>query len=641
MFRSRRRVAPASVAGASVVAALLLSAAPSGAWTGVTATGAVDPAVVHGAVSPTAGWPLGGLGPVFPGGRSPSAGPRMPACPDPGQLVDHGGPVQTEPRIYVDFWDWTSDPDGERAYLIQFLSSIGGAPWLSTLSQYCASDDPRFEAQWRDVSARPPRHPSDAQIQAEGWLAARHFGIAAPSGSADLNVQVIVALPPGVFLPPADSEDCAYHERLGRARGDAGPFPVLTVLPYLPARPYGTQCGASSVNAGPTGGLDGVSITEGHELAESITDPEANAWFDDEHPPEELADMCEADDDYDIDAAGHTFAVQQLWSNAVGGCAVTASAPGPPTAVRAVGVDTHVDVSWSPPTSDGGTPVTAWAVTATPGASSCTESGHTSCALPGLANGTAYSVVVRAVNAAGTGPGSAEVSATPSSGQDCSSVGPYADLQRCHLSSAPLAGADLTGADLSGSDLVGADLHDTDLRDADLAGADLDDAMLTGTDLFGADLSGSTLAGAIVRQGNLSAVDLAGADLSRLRMQGVSSSGITGTPRLLPVDWSLVGGYLIGPGANLDAADLSFADLTGVDLTGADLSDADLISADVSDADLSGANLVGADVSDADLRGTDVSDTDLADLAGMLPYTFLCLSGTNTRHGWFTCDNGR
>ena len=61
----------------------------------------------------------------------------------------------------------------------------------------------------------------------------------------------------------------------------------------------------------------------------------------------------------------------------------------------------------------------------------------------------------------------------------------------------------------------------------------------------------------------------------------------------------------------------------------------------MSGADLSGANLVGADVSDADLRGADVSDTDLADLAGMLPYTFLCLSGTNTRHGWFTCDNGR
>ncbi|MGD0393497.1 MAG: pentapeptide repeat-containing protein [Acidimicrobiales bacterium] len=622
MFRPRRQVAVASVAGASVVGALLLVVSASVTPTRATAGGHVATAAARAEAPGATGVPLGGLDSVFPGDRPTVSNSRTDDCPDRGQLVDHGGPVQTEPRVYVDFWGWTSDPDGERPYLIEFLSSVGRTRWLSTLAQYCAGDDPRLGGQWSDPSDRPPRHPGDARIQQEGRAAARHFGITAPAGSDDQNVQIIVALPPGVILPSADSQDCAYHEQLG-IRG-AGRSPVLTVLPYLPVRPFGGQCGAFSVNAGAGGALDGVSITEGHELAESITDPEADGWFGDGDPRGEIADQCQSDEDYDIGADGHTFAVQELWSNAAGGCVVMAAPPGVPTDVRAVGVDNHIDVSWSPPVHGGGTPITAWTVTANPGMSSCTESGRDACTLPGLVDGTTYSVTVRAVNAAGMGVESEKVPATPSSNQNCRYVGPYADLQRCSLSSSAITGSDLTGADLAGADLRSADLSGADLRDADLAGADLSGATVTGTDLFGADLSGATLAGAILRDCNLSAVDLTGTDLSGSTMQDDSSSGITGTPRRLPVDWSLVEGYLVGPGADLDEADLSFADLTGADLTGADLTGADLISADVSHADLSGANLEGADVSDADLRGVDVSDADLADLAGVFPYEFLC-----------------
>src|ERR1700722_2242949 len=181
MFRPRRGVAAASVAGASVVGVLLLLVAPS-VDPGVGSGG--RPAVVAAQAAASeetgaalAGAPLTGLDSLFPAGRDSPAGSRPGACPDRGQLVDHVGPVQTRPRLYVDFWGWTSDPDGERPALVDFLSSIGDGRWLSTLSQYCAGDDPSLTGQWSNTADRPPRHPSDAEIQAEGRAAAGHFGV--------------------------------------------------------------------------------------------------------------------------------------------------------------------------------------------------------------------------------------------------------------------------------------------------------------------------------------------------------------------------------------------------------------------------------------------------------------------------------
>ncbi len=233
---------------------------------------------------------------------APARGPGTgnDACADPGPVADHGGPVETEPKVYVDFWGWRSDPAGERPYLLSFLSSVGGSPWLSTVKQYCASDDPRLAGYWNS-SGVPPLQPTNADIQAQGRVAVRHFAIGGLPASGAPNIQIVVALPPDASLPDADDEDCAYHERLENSDGAVSDHAfVLTALPYVPGSNFGPECGAFSVNARGRGALDGVSITEGHELVESITDPEGNAWHDDGHPTEEIADRCATQIDYDI-----------------------------------------------------------------------------------------------------------------------------------------------------------------------------------------------------------------------------------------------------------------------------------------------------------------------------------------------------
>jgi uncharacterized protein YjbI with pentapeptide repeats len=164
---------------------------------------------------------------------------------------------------------------------------------------------------------------------------------------------------------------------------------------------------------------------------------------------------------------------------------------------------------------------------------------------------------------------------------------------------ANLMGANLTGANLSGVDLVGANLKGADLSGANLAQADLS----------GATVEGATLDGTV----------LAGAKVSRL-----ASGSITGTPTSLPAEWTVVSGYLVGPGANLRGASLASTNLAGLNLDDVDLTYADLTkvrSGKITGVPslpgqwkLVGGYLVGptADLSRATLTGVDVGGVDFA-----------------------------
>ena len=191
---------------------------------------------------------------------------------------------------------------------------------------------------------------------------------------------------------------------------------------------------------------------------------------------------------------------------------------------------------------------------------------------------------------------------------------PNAYLQGCDLRSASLKGAILVGADLGGCDLRGADLRSAGLRFS-LFGdgktftlpdgtavsmvANLDGAKLAGANLSRA-LTGvvrgipdSLPAGWIAHQwpddaryssligpgANLTDADISGLDLSAVDLSGVSSVNLSGTPRALPLGWTLRGGMLLGPNVDLRASALAALDLNGVDLSGALIDGADLAGA--------------------------------------------------------------
>ena len=86
------------------------------------------------------------------------------------------------------------------------------------------------------------------------------------------------------------------------------------------------------------------------------------------------------------------------------------SPPAAPAGVSAAPGDTSAKLSWTAP-HDGGSPITGYVVTASPGGKTCATSTLT-CTVTGLTNGTAYTFVVSAANAAGTGPASAASNST-------------------------------------------------------------------------------------------------------------------------------------------------------------------------------------------------------------------------------------
>jgi Fibronectin type III domain len=86
------------------------------------------------------------------------------------------------------------------------------------------------------------------------------------------------------------------------------------------------------------------------------------------------------------------------------GTTITPDPPGTPTVTA--GTASSATVAWAAPAYNGGSPVTGYTVTASPGGQTCTTSGATSCTVTGLTNGTSYTFTVTAANSVGTGPSS-------------------------------------------------------------------------------------------------------------------------------------------------------------------------------------------------------------------------------------------
>jgi hypothetical protein len=239
-----------------------------------------------------------------------------------GDLAWQGGPVQYSPQVYILLWgpNWTgSDPGfGDTYWMFDSLGQSNDS-WSPTTSQYCDYYScPNFTGAvlagaWQD-SSTPPSSVSWSDLAAEANALVSYVGI---TDTAD--AQIVIMSQSGTCFSdgfagscgyPGSGNYCAWHSYNGTVS--------FTNLPYqLDAQGL---CGENWINPGSAGTYDGFSTVGGHEFAESVTDPQLNAWYD-PSDGSEIGDKCAwSYPNGDLYLTYGTFAMQSLWSNAAGGC---------------------------------------------------------------------------------------------------------------------------------------------------------------------------------------------------------------------------------------------------------------------------------------------------------------------------------
>lgn len=268
-------------------------------------------------------------------------------------------------KVYLVFWgsQWgtqgtntngyatfTGDPQSVAPDLQAFLKGLGtgGELWSGVMTQYCqgaaigattcTTAKPHvayptggaLAGLWEDTSVASPAQSTGHQLAVEAEHAAKHFGNTTTTLNRD--AQYVIVSPTGTN--PDNYQNlgfCAWHDYSGDSTLDGGgratgPLLAFTNLPYIPDA--GANCGAGFVNPG--NNLDGVTIVEGHEYAETITDQfPAGGWT--ANNGEENGDLCAwlttgLGRAQDITLTTGVFAVQGTWSNrankGAGGCAI-------------------------------------------------------------------------------------------------------------------------------------------------------------------------------------------------------------------------------------------------------------------------------------------------------------------------------
>src|SRR5205085_1539201 len=135
---------------------------------------------------------------------------------------------------------------------------------------------------WVDESTASPSAASGHQLGTEAVNAAAHFGNT--TATANRNAQYVIVSPRGTNPDNYKGQGfCAWHDFNGDSTLSGGPVSspygdiAFANLPYVPDA--GSGCGQGFVNS--PGTLDGVSIVEGHEYAETVTDQNPpGGWTD-------------------------------------------------------------------------------------------------------------------------------------------------------------------------------------------------------------------------------------------------------------------------------------------------------------------------------------------------------------------------
>jgi len=133
---------------------------------------------------------------------------------------------------------------------------------------------------------------------------------------------------------------------------------------------------------------------------------------------------------------GHTYTFTAVATNINGSSlpsspsnvVTPATVPNAPTGVSATAGNAQATVTWTAPVINGGSPITGYTVTSSPGGFTCTTTGALTCTVTGLTNGTSYTFTVTATNVVGTSLASSPSSAVTPAGPPSTPSAPTATV---------------------------------------------------------------------------------------------------------------------------------------------------------------------------------------------------------------------
>ncbi|GCE16116.1 hypothetical protein [Tengunoibacter tsumagoiensis] len=305
------------------------------------------------------------------------ASPRIPAAGNTlsfGGGIDGIGVTSGTPKVYLIFWgtQWGTQSTDSGGNLTFSNDSAGGAPyiqklfkglgtgselWSGTMTQYCdgstvstgATSCPSgaplvgyptggaLAGVWYDNSAASPSAASGHQIGVEAVTAAGHFGNT--TAASNRYAQYVVLSPKGANPDNYKTGGfCAWHDYNGDSTLSGGGVSssygdiAFTNMPYV--MDQGASCGQNFVNSGSAGTLDGYSIVEGHEYAETVTDQNPAGGWTNSTNGQENGDECawispgSAGGSNNVTTGSGTFAMQSTWSNDTNRCDLSHSIVG-------------------------------------------------------------------------------------------------------------------------------------------------------------------------------------------------------------------------------------------------------------------------------------------------------------------------
>jgi hypothetical protein len=270
----------------------------------------------RGGVSPnTAGQPLAGNQLVPEIHAAAATGAAHPG------FTYHGGPVIKSPQIISSFWgpQWSDAAHQTRANrLNQFLKDLLASRYMNIMTQYGVGNGAGAAGAFVKATffAHVPNPLTEANIHTtiQAGIDAGTF----PEPAADTAIVIYLGEGIGVEDPAAGLVLCeatsdtafGFHSFFTTTKGNPCAYAIIPALENACLTHSCATDAGCSLHLAHTQEQRQTQVTS-HEVAEMITDPQLNAWF--EHGGGENGDLCNGQSGT-ITVGPNTWTVQKMYS---------------------------------------------------------------------------------------------------------------------------------------------------------------------------------------------------------------------------------------------------------------------------------------------------------------------------------------